>query len=37
MGGPPAWVLGVAITTPRRKKISILRNVTKILELDGFF
>jgi hypothetical protein len=25
MGGPPAWGLGVGLTTPHRKKISLLR------------
>jgi hypothetical protein len=29
MGGPPAWGLGVWLTTIRRKKISLSRNVTK--------
>jgi hypothetical protein len=26
-GGPPAWGLGVGLTTPHRKKISLLRDV----------
>jgi hypothetical protein len=32
--GPPVWGLGVGLTTPRRKKISSLRNVTKGLGLS---
>ena len=28
-GGPPAWGLGEVLTTPQRKKLSILRNVQR--------
>jgi hypothetical protein len=31
MGGPTAWGLGVGLTTPRRKKIILLRKTTRSL------
>jgi len=34
-GGPPAWWLGEGLTTPRRKKKSLLRNVTQGLGIGG--
>ena len=32
-GGPPAWVLGEVLTTPHRKKLSMLRDISQSLEL----
>jgi hypothetical protein len=31
MGGPPAWGLGVVLTTTHRKNFLLLRNVSKRL------
>jgi hypothetical protein len=31
MGDPPSWRLGVRLTTPHRKKISLLGNITRSL------
>jgi hypothetical protein len=36
VGGPPAWELFVGLTTPTLKT-SLLREVTKTLDQDGFF
>jgi hypothetical protein len=32
MGGPPASVMGVGLTTAYRKKISLLRKITRSLK-----
>jgi hypothetical protein len=35
-GGPPAWELGKGLTTSHRKKTSLLMNVHRASELNGF-
>jgi hypothetical protein len=37
MGGPPAWGLGVGLTTPHRKKQACYEPEHEASELDGFF
>jgi hypothetical protein len=39
MGGPPAWGLGVGLTTLRRKKKKQIRyeKLHKASDLDGYF
>jgi hypothetical protein len=34
MGGPPAWELGMRITALHCKKLSLLQNAQKRLELE---
>jgi hypothetical protein len=36
-GGPPAWGLGVGLTTPHRKKQIRYEKLHKASDLDGFF
>jgi hypothetical protein len=33
-GGPPAWGLGVRLTTPRRKKLSCYENSQEASDMD---
>jgi hypothetical protein len=36
MDGPPAWGLGVGLTTPHRKKQACYETEHEASELDGF-
>jgi hypothetical protein len=35
-GGPPAWLLGVVLTTPHRKKKTCYKNSKEASYVDGF-
>jgi hypothetical protein len=36
-GGPPAWGLGVRLTTPQPKKETCYKTINRASDLDGFF
>jgi hypothetical protein len=36
-GGPPAWVLGMGLTTPHRKKLACYEMSQRASDLERFF